>query len=453
MQKNYKVLGNYIRKVDNKNKDLKVLNLQGLSMTKEFRKSTSNIVGTDLSKYKIVKPGQFCCDFMSVIRVHKLPVVLNNLGEDVIISPAYIVFEIIDINELLPEYLMMWFRRSEFDRYADFRCDSSIRGGFQWEELCEVELPVPTIEEQHKAVKQYQSVTNKIKVNEQICEKLEAAAQALYKHWFVDFEFPAADTEAPEVTDETIPALVAEERGSYAVLSSTGQLPISTQGYKSSGGKMVWNEELGKEIPEGWEVKNINSLCSIGSSKRIFESEYVTNGVPFYRGKEITLKKEGKVITDPYFISPDRFKELVEKYGIPKKGDILMTAVGTIGSTYMVLDEDFYFKDGNVIWFKDFKIDGINFYIYDFMQNDSFRDMISEITIGSTQSAITINTFGSQRILLPKEETVITYKGKSEKMNFLIAEYKKQNQKLTQLQSLLLSRLAVGEEVASNENL
>jgi type I restriction enzyme S subunit len=80
----YKRLGDYIRKVDNKNTDLKVLNLQGLSMTKEFRKSTSNIVGTDLSKYKIVKQGQFCCDFMSVIRVHKLPVVLNNLGEDVI---------------------------------------------------------------------------------------------------------------------------------------------------------------------------------------------------------------------------------------------------------------------------------------------------------------------------------------------------------------------------------
>ena len=138
MRKDYKRLGDYIRKVDKRNKDLEVLNLQGLSMTKEFRKSTSNIVGTDLSKYKIVMQGQFCCDFMSVIRVHKLPVVLKNLSEDVIISPAYVVFEVEDKNLLLPEYLMMWFRRPEFDRYADFRCDSSIRGGFQWEELCEV---------------------------------------------------------------------------------------------------------------------------------------------------------------------------------------------------------------------------------------------------------------------------------------------------------------------------
>ena len=182
----YKKLGEYIRKVDLKNRDGKILNLQGLSMTKEFRKSTSNIIGTDLSTYKVVKDGQFCCDFMSVIRVHKLPVVLNNLGEDVIISPAYVVFEIKDQSLLLPEYLMMWFRRSEFDRYADFRCDSSIRGGFQWEELCEVELPIPSIEKQRELVKQYHTISDKIKVNEQICEKLETTAQTLYKHWFVD---------------------------------------------------------------------------------------------------------------------------------------------------------------------------------------------------------------------------------------------------------------------------
>lgn len=213
----YKKLGEYIRKVDLKNRDGKILNLQGLSMTKEFRKSTSNIIGTDLSTYKVVKDGQFCCDFMSVIRVHKLPVVLNNLGEDVIISPAYVVFEIKDQSLLLPEYLMMWFRRSEFDRYADFRCDSSIRGGFQWEELCEVELPIPSIEKQRELVKQYHTISDKIKVNEQICEKLETTAQTLYKHWFVDFEFPNEDGKP----------------------------------YKSSGGKMVFNEELAKEIPEG----------------------------------------------------------------------------------------------------------------------------------------------------------------------------------------------------------
>lgn len=404
----YKKLGEYIRKVDLKNRDGKILNLQGLSMTKEFRKSTSNIIGTDLSTYKVVKDGQFCCDFMSVIRVHKLPVVLNNLGEDVIISPAYVVFEIKDQSLLLPEYLMMWFRRSEFDRYADFRCDSSIRGGFQWEELCEVELPIPSIEEQIELVKQYHTISDKIKVNEQICEKLETTAQTLYKHWFLDFEFP-------------------NEEG---------------KPYKSSGGKMVFNEELEKEIPEGWEPREINSICTIGSSKRIYEYEYVKNGIPFYRGKEITLKKDGKSITEPYFISENRYLELVGNYGKPQHGDILMTAVGTIGSTYMVEEESFYFKDGNIIWFKDFKMDGINYFLYDFMQSLEFKALLNEITIGSTQSAITISTFGSQKLIAPDNNQLSRYKNKSQVINRKVKCFKKQNQKLTEFRTLLLSRLA-----------
>lgn len=284
----YKKLGEYIRKVENKNKDMKILNLQGLSMSKEFRKSTSNIVGTDLSKYKIVKQGQFCCDFMSVIRVHKLPVVLNNLGEDVIISPAYVVFEVIDESLLLPEYLMLWFRRSEFDRYADFRCDSSIRGGFQWEELCEVELPIPSIEKQCEIVAQYQAVENKIKVNEQICEKLEATAQTLYKHWFVDFEFP-------------------NEEG---------------KPYKSSGGKMVWNEELEKEIPEGWEVKSLSDISKItmGQSPEGENYNDKGNGKIFYQGR-----------TDFGFRIPEVriFTTLSKKNA--KKGDVLMSVRAPVG--------------------------------------------------------------------------------------------------------------------------
>ena len=150
MKSNYKLLGDYITRVDVRNKNLETTNLKGLSMTKEFRDSTSNIVGVDLSKYKLVPKNHFACDFMSVIRVHKLPVVHQNSDELIIVSPAYTVFKVIDESILNPEYLMMWFRRPEFDRYADFRCDSAIRGGFKWNELGEVELPIPSIEKQRK---------------------------------------------------------------------------------------------------------------------------------------------------------------------------------------------------------------------------------------------------------------------------------------------------------------
>ncbi len=173
MRSSYKKLGEFIEKVDVRNKHLQSEDLRGLSMKKEFRKTTSNIVGTDLRRYKIVAKNNFACDFMSVIRVHKLPVVLHTEENLVIVSPAYTIFKVKDESALNPEYLMMWFRRPEFDRYADFRCDSAIRGGFKWDELGEVDIPIPAIEKQQAIVDEYNTVVNRISLNEQFNLKLE----------------------------------------------------------------------------------------------------------------------------------------------------------------------------------------------------------------------------------------------------------------------------------------
>ena len=241
MRSTYKRLGPFIRKVDVRNTDLAVENLRGLSMTKEFREPTSNIVGTDMSKYKVVRFGQFTCDFMSTIRVHKLPVVLHVGQDPVIVSPAYQVFEVIDTKALLPEYLMMWFRRPEFDRYADFKCDSAIRGGFAWDEMCEVELPIPSIERQREVVREYRVVMDRIRLNERLNAKLEEAAQAIYKRWFVEFEFP----------------MTAE----YA--ESVGKPELAGQPYKSSGGEMVYNEVLEQDIPRGWGQGGLHDIAEL----------------------------------------------------------------------------------------------------------------------------------------------------------------------------------------------
>lgn len=101
---------------------------------------------------------------------------------------------------------------------------------------------------------------------------------------------------------------------------------------------------------------SLDTVCSLASSKRVFADDYSDMGVPFYRGKEITLKQAGQPIIEPLYIEKEHFTSLKEKYGIPMKGDILITAVGTIGNSYLVRDEEFYFKDGNIIWLKDFKI-------------------------------------------------------------------------------------------------
>ena len=366
MTSSYKRLGDYIQLVDERNKDLEVKNLVGLTINKIFIPSVANIIGTDMSNYKIIRKNQFACSTMQVRRDKKMPLALYKNDEPAIISQAYPIFEIIDAKELLPEYLMMWFTRAEFDREACFHAVGGVRGSLEWDDFLDFKLPIPSLEKQQEMVNEYHTIQNRINLNNQLIAKLEETAQTIYKQWFVDFEFPFDFAQ--------------------------GKPSENGKPYKSNGGKMVWCEELEKEIPEGWEYISFLNICEIGSSKRIYEHEYCETGIPFYRGKEITLKKNGLPIREPYFISIERYNELVKKYGKPIEGDILLTAVGTIGSSFMVSNEDFYFKDGNIIWLKNFKDQFLNYFIYDFMQTDSFYELIDEITIGSTQSAITITT-------------------------------------------------------------
>src|SRR3989338_7312763 len=106
---------------------------------------------------------------------------------------------------------------------------------------------------------------------------------------------------------------------------------------------------------KGWVEKSLEQLGQITSSKRIYKKEYVKEGVPFYRIKEVKELAHDKNIAIEFFISNKRYKEIKDVFGVPAEGDILMTAVGTIGEIYVVgKDGDFYFKDGNVLWFKDF---------------------------------------------------------------------------------------------------
>ena len=182
----YKRLGDYIREVNVRNRDEKVTNLLGLSMSKQFRPSTSNIVGVDLSKYKVVDKNCFAFDPMSVIRVHRVPIAINNTNSPIIVSPAYYTFECIDENKLSPRYLMMWFQRAEFDRYADFKSDAAVRGGYDWDELCETVICIPSIERQREIVEEYETLSRRIALNEQMIQSLEATAQTLYRKMFVD---------------------------------------------------------------------------------------------------------------------------------------------------------------------------------------------------------------------------------------------------------------------------
>ena len=186
MKSNYKRLGDYIRQVDVRNRDMSVTTLLGLSIAKQFIPSIANIIGTDMSSYKIVKPRQFGYVPVTSRNGEKITIALYEGTALCIISQAYIVFEVVDSEILLPEFLMMWFRRPEFDRYARFKSHGSAREVFEWEEMCDVMLPVPPIEEQRKIVAEYQAVERRIENNRRLIATLETTAQTIYRKMFVD---------------------------------------------------------------------------------------------------------------------------------------------------------------------------------------------------------------------------------------------------------------------------
>lgn len=282
MKSNYKKLGQFIQQVSIKNSDLRVDNLLGVSITKEFIKSIANIIGTDMTTYKIVKKNQFTYGSITSRNGDKISIAL--LQEDeAIVSTSYTVFEVIDINELLPEYLMMWFRRPEFDRYARYMSHGSTREAFGWEEMCDVELPVPTLEKQKEIIKEYHAITDRIKLNEQLNQKLEDTAQSIYKEWFVNFEFP-------------------DENG---------------KPYKSNGGEMVYCEELEMEMPYNFRNGYLEEIIDIFDSQRIplsgSDRENMMKIYPYYGAASLMDYVENYIFDGTYILLGEDGTVMTEK--------------------------------------------------------------------------------------------------------------------------------------------
>nr|VVV03852.1 Type-1 restriction enzyme EcoKI specificity protein [Aliivibrio wodanis] len=154
-------------------------------------------------------------------------------------------------------------------------------------------------------------------------------------------------------------------------------------------------------IPDGWEIKSISNIAKIGSSKRILQSEYVANGVPFFRSREAILRSKRKTITNPLYIARERFEELKGKFGVPIKDEILVTAVGTIGVIYLIEDIEFYFKDGNLLWIREIDKKVSPNYLAKYLSSDVFQESIARITSGSSQSALTIEKLSELEFNLP----------------------------------------------------
>ncbi len=240
----------------------------GVSTQKVFIDSIANTVGTDFRTYKVVKRRQFTYVADTSRRGDRIGIALLETHDEGLVSPIYTVFEIIGHDTLLPEYLMMWFRRPEFDRYARFKSHGSVRELFDWDEMCDVELPMPSIEKQREIVKEYHTIVERITLNERLNRKLEETAQAIYKQWFVDFEFPIS--------------------AKYA--AAIGKPELEGQPYKSSGGEMVFNEVLRLKIPAGWEDKALLDLTSkigSGATPAGGKESYLKSGISLVRSLNV----------------------------------------------------------------------------------------------------------------------------------------------------------------------
>lgn len=378
----YKRLGDYIREVDVRNLRLETTNILGLSMTKQFRASTSNIVGVDLSKYKIVRKNVFAFDTMSVIRVHKVPIAINDTDSLIIVSPAYVTFECKNTDELDPKYLMMWFKRKEFDRYADFKSDAAVRGGYDWRELCETLIYIPSIERQTELVAEYETLSKRIRLNEQMISSLEATAQTLYRKMFVD-----------GIDKENLP-----EGWRMGTLEDLGEI--------------IGGATPSTNNPDLWCDNGISWLSPADLSKK--SCKFISKGA-----KDITELGYNSCSTK-----------------LLPKGSILFSSrapIGLMAITTKELCTNQGFK--SIVPQKDYGSEYVYYYLL------SIKDKIAEENTGSTFDEVSGQTMKEYPAVLPSKQ--VTDKFSEQLRPILYNQFIKEqeNKKLTELQSLLLAKM------------
>ncbi|MCD8435921.1 Type I restriction-modification system, specificity subunit S [Tenacibaculum dicentrarchi] len=410
MRLNYKRLGDYIQTVNIRNKNLEVETLLGVSIRKVLMPSIANTIGTDMSRYKIINKNQFAYSSVTSRNGDKISIALLENHDKALVSQAYTVFEIIDDEELNAEYLMMWFRRPEFDRYARFKSHGSARETFDWEELQDTELPIPSIEKQHEIVKEYNTVANRITLNETINKKLEDTAQALYKHWFVDFEFP-------------------NEQG---------------KPYKSNGGKMVYNEVLDLEIPLGWELTSLGELLKekgyirgpFGSALK--KDDMIDKGVPVYEQQHAIDNHRNF----RYFISEEKHKSL--KRFTVMTNDIIISCSGTLGKVILIESDDpigvinqallILRPNENKIGARSFKY---------FLTSDIGNNLLVENSAGSAQvNMAKREIIQSIPFLLASKKTRVTLENNLSKIYRKTVILNKEIDLLIKMNNILLSKMS-----------
>lgn len=287
MKSNYKPIGDLVERVDNRNKDGAISNLLGLSIDKKFIPSVANTIGTDLSTYKIIQKNDFAVSLMQVSRDSKIPVACQKEYEAAIMSPAYSIFRVKDADEILPDYLEMWFKRSEFDREAAFIAVGGVRGSMPWEEFAGIKVYVPKIEQQRKLVRQYRTIADRIALKQRINDNLATQGLVFLKQLKERSEAKGIPWQVMSVKD-----LVAKNYIDTPIDGNHGELHPKVD-------------------------------------------DYISEGIPFIMANNL---ENGYVNYETCaFISEKQANSL--RKGFSKKGDVLLTHKGTLGRTAIVSGE------------------------------------------------------------------------------------------------------------------
>jgi len=411
MQSNYKQIGEFIQLVYNRNSELKNLPLIGVTVNKKFIPSVANTIGTNMKTYKLIKKDQFACSLMQVRRDGKIPVALMK-EDEAIISQAYPVFEIVDTSKLLPQYLMMWMSRSEFDREACFYAVGGVRGSLEWEDFCAMELPIPSIEKQKEIVKEYHTITDRIKLNEQLNQKLEDTAQAIYKDWFVDFEFPNVDGKP----------------------------------YKSSGGEMVYCDELDIEIPKKW--KN-------------FKFEDITKKIISHRGKskdhlEFSIKdKEYKNpiisamnVNNGKLVKHEKIKYVKDMtlFNWMKEplvyDDIILTSEAPLGEMLLISKRKNYLLSQRLFGIRTDKKKCSGVFLYFWLQTPIAKRDLESRASGTTVMGIKLSELKKIKVLIPEMKVMESFTDKVFKILNIKESKEIENEKLNEFKEISLSKIA-----------
>ena len=374
----YKRLGDYIREVNVRNRELKVTNLLGVSISKEFMPSIANTIGTDMSTYKIVERGQFAYGPVTSRNGDKVSIALLDGYDDAIISQAYTVFEVVDHEQLLPEYLMMWFRRPEFDRYARFHSHGSAREIFDWHELCDVMLPIPSIARQREIVSQYETLTNRIRLNNQMIQHLEATAQVLYRKTFVD--------------------------------------------------------NIDKEnLPDGWRMGTVGEFCkemkSGGTPSRNHNEYWDKKDYPWLKSGEV---HNNIIISVEEYISQSGLDNSSAK--IIPQGSVIMAMYGATAAQVAYLDCDTTTNQACCNMICKSKEDSAYLFFHLLVNQDDIKKLAN----GGAQENLSQELIAQQFILIINDNNVKSLFVPI--LDNLIVRYK-ENEKLTELQSLFLAKM------------